>query len=41
MPKLPRKTKKQKERAHEILNELYKYYPNPECDLIIAIRLNY
>lgn len=31
--KLPRKTKKQKERAHEILSELYSYYPNPECEL--------
>lgn len=31
--KLPRKTKKQKERASEILNELYSYYPNPICEL--------
>ncbi len=31
--KLPRKTKKQKERASEILNELYSYYPNPVCEL--------
>lgn len=31
--KLPRKTKQQKERAAEILNELYTYYPNPECEL--------
>ncbi len=31
--KLPRKTKKQKERAQKILNELYTYYPNPECEL--------
>lgn len=31
--KLPRKTAKQKERATEILNELYRYYPNPECEL--------
>ena len=33
LPKLPRKTKAQKERALEILNELYKYYPNPHCEL--------
>lgn len=33
LPKLPRKSKKQKERALEILNELYKYYPNPYCEL--------
>ena len=32
--KLPRKTKAQKERAVEIMNELYKDYPNPECELI-------
>jgi endonuclease-3 len=31
--KLPRKTKQQKERANEILKELYKYYPNPHCEL--------
>ena len=31
--KLPRKTKQQKERAEEILQELYKYYPNPHCEL--------
>ncbi len=31
--KLPRKTKQQKERAQEILNELYVYYPNPNCEL--------
>ncbi|RNC84457.1 MAG: endonuclease III [Balneola sp.] len=31
--KLPRKTKQQKERALEILNELYRYYPNPVCEL--------
>jgi len=31
--KLPRKTKKQKQRASEILNELYSYYPNPICEL--------
>lgn len=33
LPKLPKKTKKQKERAMEILNELYRYYPNPHCEL--------
>jgi len=33
LPKLPRKSKAQKERALEILNELYKYYPNPHCEL--------
>lgn len=33
LPKLPRKSKKQRERALEILNELYKYYPNPHCEL--------
>ncbi len=31
--KLPRKTKQQKERAIEILNQLYQYYPNPVCEL--------
>lgn len=31
--KLPRKTKKQKDKASEILNELYSYYPNPVCEL--------
>ncbi len=31
--KLPRKTKQQKERAKEILNQLYQYYPNPTCEL--------
>jgi endonuclease-3 len=33
LPKLPKKSKKQKERAQEILNELYKYYPDPRCEL--------
>ncbi|MFD2531501.1 endonuclease III [Gracilimonas halophila] len=33
LPKLPKKSKKQKERAMEILNELYKYYPDPHCEL--------
>jgi len=31
--KLPKKTKKQKELAESILEELYKYYPNPVCEL--------
>ncbi|MEX0719609.1 MAG: endonuclease III [Balneolaceae bacterium] len=31
--KLPRKSKKQKERAHEILQELYKHYPDAHCEL--------
>jgi endonuclease-3 len=31
--KLPRKTKKQKERAASILQELYQHYPNPHCEL--------
>ena len=30
---LPRKTKKQKERARELLDELYDHYPNPHCEL--------
>lgn len=33
MPKLPSKTKKQKERALEILEKLYEHYPNPHCEL--------
>lgn len=33
MSKLPQKSKKQKERASEILQELYEYYPNPHCEL--------
>lgn len=31
--KLPRKTTKQKERAKEILDQLFRYYPNPNCEL--------
>lgn len=31
--KLPKKSKQQKDRAQEILNELYTYYPNPHCEL--------
>lgn len=33
LPKLPKKSKAQKERAMEVLNELYKHYPNPHCEL--------
>ncbi|MFN1834758.1 endonuclease III [Balneola sp. MJW-20] len=33
LPKTPYKTDEQKERAEELLNELYKYYPNPHCEL--------
>lgn len=33
LPKLPNKSKNEKERALEILNELYKHYPNPHCEL--------
>ncbi len=32
-PKLPRKSKAQKERAAEILEILYQKYPNPHCEL--------
>jgi len=31
--KLPRKTKEQKERAQNLLSELYEHYPNPHCEL--------
>ncbi|CAN5205300.1 hypothetical protein BH23BAC3_BH23BAC3_26690 [soil metagenome] len=31
--KLPRKTRKQIERAHNLLDELYKHYPDPNCAL--------
>ncbi|WP_340105865.1 endonuclease III [Rhodohalobacter sp. 8-1] len=30
---LPRKTKEQKERARNLLEDLYKHYPNPHCEL--------
>lgn len=30
---LPRKTKEQKERAENLLEELYEHYPNPHCEL--------
>lgn len=33
MAKTPRKSKKQKERADKILQELYEHYPNPHCEL--------
>ncbi|MFO7798820.1 endonuclease III [Rhodohalobacter sp.] len=33
MAKLPKKTKKQKELAKIILEELYEHYPNPVCEL--------
>lgn len=33
LPRLPKKSKKQKDRAAEILKELYKHYPNPHCAL--------
>lgn len=31
---LPRKMKKQKERALNLLEELYEHYPNPYCELV-------
>lgn len=33
LPKLPKKTKAEKERAEEILETLYEFYPNPHCAL--------
>lgn len=33
IPKLPNKSKEQKERARKILDELYEHYPNPDCAL--------
>lgn len=33
MSNLPRKTKKQKERALQIYHELLEHYPNPHCEL--------
>jgi endonuclease-3 len=33
VPKLPKKTKKQKERALQIYHELLEHYPNPHCEL--------
>lgn len=32
-PKLPKKSAKEKARALELLQLLYKYYPNPHCEL--------
>lgn len=31
--KLPRKSKKQKERARKLLKDLYQHYPDPRCEL--------
>ena len=31
--KLPRKTADQRERAEQLLEELYEHYPNPHCEL--------
>jgi endonuclease-3 len=31
---LPRKTKEQKERAQNLLEDLYEHYPNPNCELV-------
>lgn len=33
LPKLPKKSGKQKERAEQLLQELYEQYPNPHCEL--------
>lgn len=33
LPKLPEKTESERERAKELLAELYKHYPNPHCEL--------
>lgn len=33
IPDLPKKTKKQKERAERLLEFLYEHYPNPHCEL--------
>ncbi len=33
MAKLPKKTTRQKERALELYNELYKHYPDARCEL--------
>lgn len=33
LPKLPKKTKNQKKRALDLLQALYKHYPNPYCAL--------
>lgn len=33
LPKLPKKTEKQRAHAEEILDQLYEHYPNPHCEL--------
>lgn len=33
LPKLPEKTDEETQRAHKILDALYKHYPNPHCEL--------
>lgn len=33
LPRLPRKSQQQKQRAEQILNELYQHYPEPHCEL--------
>lgn len=33
LPKLPKKSKKQREQASNLLEELYRHYPNPDCEL--------
>lgn len=33
LPKLPKKSESEKERAQELLSELYEHYPNPHCEL--------
>lgn len=33
LPKLPEKAESERERAKELLNELYEHYPNPHCEL--------
>ncbi len=33
LPRIPRKSEQQKERAEQILKELYQHYPNPHCEL--------
>ena len=33
LPKLPKKSESEKERARELLTELYEHYPNPHCEL--------
>lgn len=33
LPKLPEKTEEEKQRAKQLLDELYEHYPNPHCAL--------